>query len=222
MTYTLTFTNATTVVVIRWTENRTKKTYEITTSNYEDVPSNVDKIPVPDFDHHFNFTNIHKKPMDGFPYVMRDWIKTWFPATTTITLENVHDVWKLVGYTQPVGIEVTFHVTMTVCHVRTYINQIYKQQNFARVEPKFTLSDIEKYEGEMTNHMREYLTHIVSKSNFVKETEKKWPDLRVLEEYLKMGICPNAFYIYNDIFYEADLAQEHWCGVCCRSGQTTR
>jgi hypothetical protein len=95
-------------------------------------------------------------------------------------------------------------------NVRAYVDKICKYQDIKPVEPQFTLTDIEKYEGEISERMREYLIFIVTKSDFVKETEKQWPDINVLEEHLKNGENPNAFYVYDDMKYEADLSHEHW------------
>jgi ankyrin repeat protein len=93
--------------------------------------------------------------------------------------------------------------------VQKYINKLYKQWNFHPIKPEFTLSDVEEYEGPLTEHMREYLTFIVTKSDFVKETEKEWPDLDILEKHLKNGENPSALYIYDCMAYEADLIHEH-------------
>jgi len=94
-------------------------------------------------------------------------------------------------------------------YLQRYINKMYDEWDFTPTDPMFTLSDVEQYEGKLTDRMREYLTFIVTKSDFVKETEKEWPDLEVLEEHLKNGENPSAFYVYDRMSYEANLIQEY-------------
>ena len=106
-------------------------------------------------------------------------------------------------------------------NVCAYVDKICKYQDIKPIECQFTLSDIEKYEGEISERMREYLIFIATKSDFVKETEKQWPDLKVLEEHLKNGENPNAFYVYDGMKYEADLSHEHWCRPFGRFSKST-